>query len=81
MSAMRSSKVWNGGTDCLECIFTNIRDQWRETSEKGRVPAILREKRVPIYTWNRTTFGEWIERATTETEAEKPKGFLDWLFS
>jgi hypothetical protein len=69
------------GNGLLGVHIYNIRDQWRGTSEKGRVPAILREVRVPIYTWNRPKFAEWIERAATETEAEKPKGFLDWLFS
>lgn len=69
------------GNSLLGIHIHNIRDQWRETSEKGKVPTLLREVGAPIYTWNRARFAEWIEEAARQNEPERPKGLLDWLFS
>jgi hypothetical protein len=69
------------GNGLIGVHIHNIRDQWRQTSAKGRVPSLLREVGAPIYSWNRARFGEWIERAASQNEPDKPKGFLDWLFS
>jgi hypothetical protein len=51
------------GNGLLGIYIDQIKDRNGRISVRGPVPAALLNARVPIYVWDSTKFGEWVETA------------------
>lgn len=51
------------GNGLLGIYIDQIKDQDGKASVRGAVPAALTNRGAPVYTWDRTKFGEWVEAA------------------
>lgn len=72
------------GNGLLGIHINNIRDV-KEGRDfwQGEVPAALIKNNAPIYSWDRGSFGDWVEKAYQRANEGPPKGFLEsierWL--
>lgn len=51
------------GNGILGIFIHNLADQKGKTSERGKIPKLLLEHRVPCHDWHRERFGRWVETA------------------
>jgi hypothetical protein len=51
------------GNGLLGIYVHNLKDQNGKTSSKGAVPAALAAAQAPVYEWDQTKFGGWVETA------------------
>ncbi len=51
------------GNGLLGIYIHNLKDKDGKTSTKGSVPAALIAAKAPVYEWDATKFGEWVEAA------------------
>jgi len=51
------------GNGLLGIYIDQIKDQYGKTSARGLVPKALLAAKAPVYEWNSSKFGEWVEAA------------------
>ena len=51
------------GNGLLGVYIHNLKDKDSKTSSKGAVPAALAAAKAPVYEWDASKFGEWVEAA------------------
>lgn len=66
------------GNGLLGIHINNIKDINGNTNFwRGEVPAALRKYDAPIYDWDRSSFGDWVEQAFERANEGPPKNFLE----
>jgi hypothetical protein len=51
------------GNGLLGIYIDQIKDQRGKTSARGVVPKVLLDAKAPVYEWNGSKFGDWVEAA------------------
>jgi hypothetical protein len=66
------------GNGLIGIHINNIPDIKRGTDFwQGEVPAALKKHNAPIYSWDRRSFGDWVEKAYQRANEGPPKGLLE----
>lgn len=67
------------GNGLLGIHINSIKDQKGETDFwQGDVPAALKKHDAPIYSWDRNSFGQWVEQAYKRAHEKSPESFLEF---
>jgi hypothetical protein len=51
------------GNGLLGIYIDQIKDQYGRISARGLVPTALANAKAPVYVWDSSRFGEWVEAA------------------
>jgi hypothetical protein len=66
------------GNGLLGIHINDIPDMKRDTDFwQGEVPATLKKYNATIYSWNRSSFGDWVEKAYQRANEGPPKNILE----
>lgn len=66
------------GNGLLGIHINGIRDQKGNTDFwRGEIPEALKKYNSPIYDWNRSSFGEWVEEAYQRANEDPPKDIFE----